>query len=184
MRNCTTPKQPLAASTTTAPLTSSVTVFQPKTATPWTIFAETARTLRFWRFFLLTLVLINVKMVFRHLDATLPKWLLRTYGPEAPFGLIYSINPAIIILTVPFVMALTQPFDPLNMIKLGTAIAAVSPFWVAILPNYLGAVPCTPYFSRVLLPVFIAPLHPVFLLLSIHCSYYTGAWQYNRPCAQ
>ena len=26
----------------------------------------------------MTVLLINIKMIFRHLDATLPKWLLRT----------------------------------------------------------------------------------------------------------
>ena len=41
------------------------------------------------------------------------------YGPTTPFGLLYSINPAIIIIAVPFVMALTQRFDPLKQIKFG-----------------------------------------------------------------
>jgi MFS family permease len=98
------------------------------------------RTRRFWKFFLLTVILINIKMIFRHLDATLPKWLLRTYGPTTPFGLLYAINPAIIIVAVPFVMALTQGFDPLKQIKIGTLVAAISPFWITLFPNYFGAV--------------------------------------------
>lgn len=114
--------------------------YEPRRASPWAIAKEVARTKRFWRFFLLTVILINIKMIFRHLDATLPKWLLRTYGPTTPFGLLYSINPAIIIVAVPFVMALTQGFDPLKQIKLGTVVAALSPFWITLFPTYFGAV--------------------------------------------
>jgi hypothetical protein len=44
------------------------------------------------------------------------------YGPTTPFGLLYSINPAIIIIAVPFVMALTQGFDPLKQIKFGEVL--------------------------------------------------------------
>ena len=87
------------------------------------------------------------------------------YGPTTPFGLLYSINPAIIIVAVPFVMALTQGlslslsfslslslslsdslafslsgYDPLKQIKFGTLIAGLSPFWIALFPNYFGAV--------------------------------------------
>jgi hypothetical protein len=47
------------------------------------------------------------------------------YGPTTPFGLLYSINPAIIIIAVPFVMALTQGFDPLKQIKFGEALMRV-----------------------------------------------------------
>ena len=109
--------------------------FQPRRANPWQIAVEVGRTRRFWKFFLLTVLLINIKMIFRHLDATLPKWLLRTYGPTTPFGLLYSINPAIIIIAVPFVMALTQGFDPLKQIKYGALVAAISPFWITLFPN-------------------------------------------------
>lgn len=59
---------------------SEVEKFEPRRASPWKIAVEVGRTRRFWKFFLLTVLLINIKMIFRHLDATLPKWLLRTYA--------------------------------------------------------------------------------------------------------
>ena len=37
-------------------------------------------------------------------------------------------------------MSLTQPYDPLNMMKIGTLVAAVSPFWITLTPTYLGAI--------------------------------------------
>ena len=39
------------------------------------------------------LITVNLKQIFRHVDATLPKYLIRAYGCDAPVGLIYGINP-------------------------------------------------------------------------------------------
>jgi hypothetical protein len=38
----------------------------------------------FWRFTFFTLLLINLKTIFRHLDATLPTYLLRIFGDDVP----------------------------------------------------------------------------------------------------
>lgn len=57
----------------------------------------------FWRLAVCSGFLIFVKLLFRHLDATLPKYMLRTIGEDAKFGMVYSINPFMIILLVPFV---------------------------------------------------------------------------------
>jgi hypothetical protein len=46
---------------------SSITEFQPRKGSPFQIISETIRTPKFRRFLLLTLLTINVKMVFRHL---------------------------------------------------------------------------------------------------------------------
>jgi MFS family permease len=46
---------------------SSITEFQPRKGSPFQIISETIRTPNFRRFLLLTLLTINVKMVFRHL---------------------------------------------------------------------------------------------------------------------
>lgn len=40
----------------------------------------------FWRFSALTLLLINLKTIFRHLDATLPTYLIRIFGNKVPKG--------------------------------------------------------------------------------------------------
>jgi hypothetical protein len=52
-------------------------------------------------FMLLTVLLVGVRALFRHLDATFPKYFIRTHGNNAPFGVIYSLEPLIIILLVP-----------------------------------------------------------------------------------
>lgn len=77
-------------------------------------------------------------MIFRHLDATLPKYLVRVFGSEAPKGTIYSINPGMIILLVPLVAAYTQDWAHFDMIHFGAYISGVS-MLPLILSNTIGA---------------------------------------------
>jgi dipeptide/tripeptide permease len=67
-------------------------------------------------------------MIFRHLDATLPKYMMREFGDDVPKGTIYSINPVLIIVLVPLVSAATTNVDPLVMIHIGSYVSAVSVF--------------------------------------------------------
>jgi len=46
-------------------------------------------------------LLVGVRALFRHLDATWPKFFLRTFGPSAPFGTVYALEPFLIITLVP-----------------------------------------------------------------------------------
>jgi hypothetical protein len=61
-----------------------VKAFAPRRGTPWSIMSGTMATRRFWRYFLLTILLINIKQIYRHLDATLPKWMVRTGAHPFP----------------------------------------------------------------------------------------------------
>jgi POT family proton-dependent oligopeptide transporter len=114
--------------------------FEPRRGSPWRIAREIGRTARFWRFLLLVVLLVAVRLIFRHLDATLPKYLLRTHGEAVPYGLIYAINPALIIVLVPLVSAYTRHVPPLTMIKWGAAVAAASPFCLALSSSVGAAV--------------------------------------------
>ncbi|GAB0494900.1 hypothetical protein MMPV_006197 [Pyropia vietnamensis] len=98
------------------------------------------RDVRLWRLAVLMLLLVGVRSVFRHLDATLPKYMVRVFGPTAPFGAVYAINPAIIILLVPLVGAASRPIASFPMILGGSALAAVSPFWLTIFGDHYSAV--------------------------------------------
>ena len=69
-------------------------------------------------------------MIFRHLDATLPKYMIREFGDQVPKGTIYSINPFLIIILVPIIQAATTHIDPLIMIHHGCYISAASVFFL------------------------------------------------------
>lgn len=102
-------------------------------------FMQTMAVLRepaFWRLTVFTLLIVGVRLVFRHLDATMPKYLVRQFGPDAPFGLVYSVNPMLVIWLVPLVALLTRHVDSFNMILVGSFVSALSPFWICIGAHY------------------------------------------------
>ncbi|BDA46855.1 hypothetical protein COCOBI_09-3080 [Coccomyxa sp. Obi] len=89
-----------------------------------------------WKFMAMCVITVNLKQIFRHVDATLPKYLIRAYGCDAPVGLVYGINPFMIIFMVPFVGALTTKFAHFDMIHYGSYISALSPFWIVAFPTH------------------------------------------------
>jgi len=113
-------------------------VFEPRKGSVRKILGETLRSKNFWRFMVVCFVTLNVRMIFRHLDATMPKYLVREFGENVPKGTIYSINPALIIVLVPLITAATTEVDPLLMIHYGTYISAASVFFLAA-SNTIGA---------------------------------------------
>ena len=112
--------------------TQKVTAFQPLKGNAWAIMKETLKSKRFWRLLVVCFITLNVRMIFRHLDATFPKYMLREFGDNVPKGTIYSINPALIIILVPLVTAASSGLDPLLMIHHGSYISALSVFCMAL----------------------------------------------------
>ncbi|CAK0785525.1 hypothetical protein CVIRNUC_008735 [Coccomyxa viridis] len=107
----------------------------------WQSFARDAKDImasrETWKFMVMCLITVNLKQIFRHVDATLPKYLIRAYGCDAPVGLIYGINPGMIIFLVPFVGALTTHCTHFDMIHLGSYLSALSPLWIVAFPSHI-----------------------------------------------
>jgi proton-dependent oligopeptide transporter, POT family len=115
----------------------NITSFEPnRDDSPWTQTFKVLREPAFWRLTVFTLLIVGVRLVFRHLDATMPKYLTRQFGPEAPFGLIYAINPFLVILLVPLIGLFTRKVDSYSMILWGSWLSALSPFWICIAPRF------------------------------------------------
>lgn len=123
---------PLTKETVSSSKDATIQTFTPIKGSAWSILKETLETRSFWRFLAVCLITINVRMIFRHLDATLPKYMMREFGDDVPKGTIYSINPALIIVLVPIVTAATSHVDPLVMIHYGSYISAASVFFLAL----------------------------------------------------
>lgn len=64
---------------------------------PWTIFKEVAGSGRFWRFVALIFLLVGVRLIYRHMDATFPKYMLREFGPQAPYGTPLPPHPSLVL---------------------------------------------------------------------------------------
>ncbi|KAK4530509.1 hypothetical protein CCYA_CCYA04G1366 [Cyanidiococcus yangmingshanensis] len=94
------------------------------------------RDVRFWRLLVFTILIVGVRLVFRHLDATLPKYMTRVFGKDAPFGLFYAINPLIIITLVPLIGVYTRHVDHFQMILYGSFLSGFSVFWMLLGDRY------------------------------------------------
>lgn len=101
------------------------------TRNAWVVTKELLKSPTFWRFTAFTLLLVNLNAIFRHLDATLPTYMVRTFGQNVPKGIIYSINPFMIMFLTPVVAALTSKYAHYDMIKYGGYLSAASPFFLA-----------------------------------------------------
>jgi MFS family permease len=86
----------------------------------------TLGTCSFWRFFLFCIFCVGIKMIFRQLDMTFPTYMRRTFGPDAPVGTMYAIDPMLIIVLSPLVQAFTADFSPMRWITLGAWITGFS----------------------------------------------------------
>ena len=126
------PKPHTVNNNSTAAVNKNISNFTPEKGSPYQIISETIREPNFRRFLLVCLLTLNVRMVFRHLDGTLPKYMIREFGADTPKGKVYAINPFLIIILVPIITAATTSVDPLIMIHYGTYISALSVFFLAI----------------------------------------------------
>ena len=93
----------------------------------------------FRRYLVLGILLTNIKLIWRHLDATLPKYMLRKFGAAVPFGSIIALEPASIMLSTPIITFFAENAESLRMVLLGVVIASISPIFVVIFPNFIWA---------------------------------------------
>ena len=54
----------------------------------------------------------------------------RTFGCNVPVGMVYSVNPFMIIFLVPIVGALTTHANHFDMVHYGGYVSALAPFWI------------------------------------------------------
>jgi amino acid transporter len=77
-------------------------------------FKEIFKITIFWKFMVLMLLLVGVRMVFIHMDMTFPKYMLRTHGEDVLYGSILSINPFLIMFLVPLFAPLALHMSAYN----------------------------------------------------------------------
>lgn len=118
----------------------NVRTFTPIRGSPFLQTMEVLRNPVFWRLTLFTFLLIGVRLVFRHLDATFPKYVVRQFGRDAPYGMFYAINPLLIIFLVPMIGLVTRHVSSFSMIRYGSIIAAASPLLMCFGNNYFTVV--------------------------------------------
>lgn len=98
---------------------------------PLAIIKEVTSQKSFWKFLYLILLLMGVRIVYRHLDATFPKYMIREFGKEVMYGSIIAINPFLIVILIPVFAPLSYQFSAYSQITFGAFITAISPFFLA-----------------------------------------------------
>lgn len=100
------------------------------------IFTDVWGQKQFYRFLLFLTLVVFVRLVFYHMHVTFPKYGIRELGEGAPVGRLWGVlNPGIIIFLVPIVGALSQKISSYRMIIIGTSLAAMPVFLLALPPH-------------------------------------------------
>ena len=94
----------------------------------------------FWRFILLGVLLLGVRSIYRHLDATFPKYMVRNFGHDAPFGSLIALNPFCVVIVTVLTAPLGMRYHPVPIIIFGSFVSAISPFVLALGHTYTNAI--------------------------------------------
>jgi MFS family permease len=88
----------------------------------------------FHRFLAFMALVIGVRMIFYHMNYTLPDFAIRELGKGAPFAQVCNmLNSLMILFLVPICGALSGRFSAYRMVTVGSAISALSVF-ILVLP--------------------------------------------------
>ena len=106
-----------------------------------------------WKLVVLVALILGVRAVFTYLYLLMPKYWLRTIGPDAAFGTLNAINPIGIVIGLILIIPIANKFKVYNMLVYGAMISAF-----ALLPM---ALPWTIYGLE------IGPAHYTMALLAM-----------------
>ena len=91
-----------------------------------------------YKFLAVSLLTVNLKQIFRHLDATLPKFVTRSFGCSAHAGTIYALNPLLITFAVPVAGAAFAHWATFDAVHRGGWASAAAPIAIALSPTLAG----------------------------------------------
>lgn len=105
-----------------------------RAASPLEIASEVVTDPKFVRFAMVILVLVGVRSAYRHLDATFPKYVIRSFGADAEFELFLIFNPLTILVMIPLATNITQHLELgyKSVLFIGALFTGVAPFILMI----------------------------------------------------
>ena len=98
---------------------------------PYQVMMEVVREKIFWIFIVFIFLLVMVKMIFQYNHSLYPLYMERI-GLKLWTGKLYAINPAIVIVLVPVMTAITSRMNAYKVILYGSFIAAGSVFFLGL----------------------------------------------------
>ncbi len=94
------------------------------TRNPWSIAKNVLSDKTIWKLIVLVVLILGVRSVFAYLYLLMPKYWLRTIGPDAAFGTLNAINPIGIVIGLILVIPIANKFKVYNMLVYGALISA------------------------------------------------------------
>lgn len=99
---------------------------------PLQIVREVFREPALWRLLVLIALILGVRAVYTYLYLLMPKYWLRTIGPDAAIGTLNMINPIGIVIGLILFIPITNKFRVFNMLVYGAMVSAFSLFPMAL----------------------------------------------------
>jgi MFS family permease len=99
---------------------------------PWQIAREVLREPALWRLLALIALIVGVRAVYVYMYLLMPKYWLRTIGPEAGIGMLNAINPIGIAIGLILFIPLTNKFNVFSMLVYGAMVSAFALFPLAL----------------------------------------------------
>jgi MFS family permease len=82
----------------------------------------------FWRAFVMALVFVWVRTMFKHLNSIVPIYMQNLYGPSVNYSFAIGLNPLGILFLIPLVGVVFRKVEnPMPLIITGTLVSALSP---------------------------------------------------------
>jgi MFS family permease len=99
---------------------------------PLQLFREVIREPTLWRLLVLIALILGVRAVYAYLYLLMPKYWLRTIGPDAAIGTLNAINPIGIVIGLILFIPIANKFNVFKMLIYGAMISAFSLFPLAL----------------------------------------------------
>ena len=99
---------------------------------PWENLMAVIREPALWRLLVLIALILGVRAVYTYLYLLMPKYWLRTMGPDAAIGTLNMINPIGIVIGLILFIPITNKFNVFNMLVYGAMISSLSLFPMAL----------------------------------------------------
>ena len=99
---------------------------------PWQAMREVIREPALWRLLVLVALILGVRAVYAYLYLLMPKYWLRTIGPDAAIGTLNAINPVGIVIGLILFIPIANKFNVFLMLVYGAMVSAFSLFPLAM----------------------------------------------------
>jgi MFS family permease len=128
---------------------------------PLQMFREIIREPTLWRLLVLIALIVGVRAVYAYLYLLMPKYWLRTIGPDAAIGTLNAINPIGIVIGLVLFIPIANQFNVFSMLIYGAIVSAFSLFPMALPWRMFGTDIATAHYLMALLSMMILTIGEV-----------------------